>query len=194
MEELNIIRYLATLTPDNIYLAAAFLFLLVIVIMYFYFKSELEDTREIYKIEGYRQAQSELSQIEHPKHSKKQLNLDTVNKAKVFLDSLIVDKFEFFLYQDILPVYMAKKKKSPFSNPEFFEIKNNFRKSILGSITPELLEILLTIYSKEGLQLYIIERFTTLFNKVDAKYLNEYDESNDIIQNAKDLQSGFFYN
>jgi len=106
------------------------------------------------------------------------------SKAKYvveFLDDLIKKKYEYYLYKDILPVYIGNEysKKEKFSKEKFLELKEFFFNDIYMSLSSEMKKEIVMIFSKSGIEIYIHQRFATYFNKTDAKFLNKEEDIRD---------------
>jgi hypothetical protein len=129
------------------------------------------------------------SKLEQDKLENKDLKLKNPKsieppKAKYvmeFLDDLIKKKYEYYLYKDILPVYIGNEysKKEKFSKEKFLEIKNFFFNDLYMSLSPEMKKEMVTIFSTSGIEMYIHQRFATYFNKTDAKFLNKEEDIKD---------------
>ena len=127
---------------------------------------------------------------EYEKNNKKYINNKYGKEAIDILDKIITDKYQFYLYKYILPVYLGSNKSSPMSKEKFKNIKEQFFIEIMKSVSPNITEALYLIYSTEGLMLYINEKFITLFNKTDSKFLN----SGENIYKNNDVKDEFFIN
>jgi len=90
------------------------------------------------------------------------------------LDKLITDKYEYYLYKEILPVYIGNisNKKEKFSKEKFLQLKENFFSDINMSLSKNIKSELINLFTREGIEIYIHQKFATLFNKTDAKFLN----------------------
>jgi len=106
--------------------------------------------------------------------------------ALEILDNIILDKYQYYLYTQIFPKYMGSTKKVAIGKEEFHNLKENFWVEVMGGITPELLEKVKYIFNEKGLIIYINEKFITLFNKTDAKFMDNV--------NFTDKEEKFFVN
>lgn len=102
-------------------------------------------------------------------------NLDDGLKAKNILDTLLENKFEYYMYKEILPLYLGNQKKAPITNEKFKELKNTFYHDIKLSISPVLIRRLNYVLTPEGIGIYIHSKFATMFNKIDSKFVNKND-------------------
>lgn len=100
-------------------------------------------------------------------------NLDDGEKAKKILDDIMDSKFEYYMYKEILPLYLGNQKKAPVTNEKFKELKNTFYQDVKLSISPVLIRRLNYIFTPSGVGIYIHSRFSTMFNKTDAKFVNK---------------------
>ena len=90
------------------------------------------------------------------------------------LDKLISDKYEYYLYKEILPVYIGNisNKKEKFNKEKFLQLKENFFSDINMSLSKNIKVELIKLFTREGIEIYVHQKFATLFNKTDAKFLN----------------------
>ena len=109
-------------------------------------------------------------EIDSKKTQNKNINLQESQLAIKLLNDLINDIFEFYSYKEILPIYYGSKKTSPFTKEEVKDLKDKFTNQVLLTINPQFLKAIQSIYTKEGLLLYIHSKFMTKFNKIDAKF------------------------
>jgi len=91
-----------------------------------------------------------------------------------FLDKLITDKYEYYLYKEILPVYVGNisNKKEKFNKEKFLQLKEMFFSDINMSLSKNIKIELMNLFTRKGIEIYIHQKFATLFNKTDAKFLN----------------------
>jgi len=111
------------------------------------------------------------------------LSISPVNGkyAMDFLNDLIKKKYEYYLYKDILPVYIGNEysKKEKFTKERFLEIKEFFFNDIFMSLSPEMKKEIVKLFSASGIEIYIHQQFATYFNKTDAKFLNKEEDIKD---------------
>ncbi len=100
-------------------------------------------------------------------------NLDDGLKAKDILDSLLESKFEYYMYKEILPLYLGNQRKAPITNEKFKELKNTFYQDIKLSLSPVLVRRLNYIFTPSGIGVYIHSKFATMFNKTDSKFVDK---------------------
>ncbi len=100
-------------------------------------------------------------------------NLDEGLKAKDILDSLLESKFEYYMYKEILPLYLGNQRKAPITNEKFKELKNTFYQDIKLSLSPVLIRRLNYIFTPSGIGVYIHSKFATMFNKTDSKFVDK---------------------
>jgi len=108
-----------------------------------------------------------------------------------FLNDLIKKKYEYYLYKDILPVYIGNEysKKEKFSKEKFLELKEFFFNDIYMSLSPEIKNDIITLFSKSGIEIYIHQQFATYFNKTDAKFLNTEEDIKDNMFFMSDIET-----
>ncbi len=112
-------------------------------------------------------------------------NLDDGIKARKILDELIEGKYEYYMYKEILPLYLGNNKKAPISKEKFKEIKDSFYNDIKVSISPVVIRRLNYVFTPAGIGIYIHSRFSTMFNKTDSKFVdrNEVLEKDNFFMN-----------
>ena len=86
-----------------------------------------------------------------------------------FLDRVIQDKFDYHLYNNILPIYLDKKipEKKVISS-----IKEKIYVSVVGGLTPEVKKSILNIFTEKGIEIYINEKIMVLLNRTDYRATN----------------------
>jgi len=97
-----------------------------------------------------------------------------------FLNKLIHEKFNFYLYSELLPLY--QKNKIP-ENSIITEIKNNIYISITASITSNMKLEILKFFTRKGIEMYIHEKIMLLINKIDYGQAGANKNFNEINQN-----------
>jgi len=152
------------ITPDNIY---ALIIGSVVALIIIWIITLIINTRK-----------SKLNKKEKPIKEFKPNNSKYIMD---FLDDLIKDKYEYYLYKEILPVYLGNEsnKKEKFNKEKFLQLKNFFFLDILKSLSKNVKIELMNLFTKDGIELYIHQKFATLFNKTDAKFLNLEDNVKD---------------
>lgn len=100
-------------------------------------------------------------------------NLEDGIKAKKILDEILEGKFEYYMYKEILPLYLGNQKKAPITNEKFKEFKNSFYQDIKLTLSPVLVRRLNYIFTPAGVGVYIHSKFATMFNKTDSKFVNK---------------------
>jgi len=113
--------------------------------------------------------------------SNEKISLDSAKKALDILDDLIKYKFEYYLYKEILPMYIGNEsnKKEVFKKKDFIDLKTRFFNDIKISLSNEAYKDILRIHSKTGIEIMVHQKFSTLFNKIDSKFLNKEDDFKD---------------
>jgi len=90
------------------------------------------------------------------------------------LNNLVQEKFNYYLYKDILPVYVSSKTQK-FNKEDFKKLKDKFYNDVLISVSPSLKKGLQKSLSPDGIGLLIHEKFGYLFNKVDSKFIGDME-------------------
>jgi len=104
--------------------------------------------------------------------SKTYINIDvnTCAQLKKFLFDLIENKFKYYLYKDILPLYVNSKK---LDKKQINEIKEKIFIEIRISLSKNIKQKLLSCFTKDGLNLLINEQIIILMNKIDLKFFDK---------------------
>jgi len=112
-------------------------------------------------------------------NTNKKVDFKYAEEAMNFLDKLIQEKYRFYLYSTMMPIYsngQIPEKK------EVKEIKNKIYLSIIGGLTTETKRSLLNFFTKKGIEIYIHEKIIGLMNETDFKVSNRNIE---IFKNTK---------
>lgn len=88
------------------------------------------------------------------------------------INILIQEKFNYYLYTEILPIY--KSDKLPEDN-QIDQIKNSIYTSIIGGFSKNFKMKYENIYTEKGFQLMIFQKVLLLFNNIDY---DNYDSFN----------------
>ena len=96
----------------------------------------------------------------------KPIRTEDGQRIKSFIKELVHDKFDYFLYKDILPIY--NDGKIPESKT-IDNIKNSIYLSITAGLSIKQKKAALDHFSVKGIEMIIHEYVIVLFNKVDYK-------------------------
>jgi hypothetical protein len=91
-----------------------------------------------------------------------------------FLDRLIKEKYNFYLYTNLLPIYLDNKI------PEkklVQEIKEKIYVSVVGGLNPDTKKSILTFFTEKGIEIYIHEKIMILMNETDFRTSDKFKES-----------------
>jgi len=86
-----------------------------------------------------------------------------------FLDRIIQDKYQYYMYLNLLPIYMDRKI------PEKKVIQDTKEKiyvSVVGGITLNFKKKILNIFTEKGIEIYINEKIIVLINQTDFASTN----------------------
>jgi hypothetical protein len=159
---MELINYLQNTAPTSTLLIASFTLIGSIVAAKILFSKE--DNEE----------DKNINQRPIIKSTKSSENKQTL----VLLEELIKQKFEFYLYKDILPVYIGNEntKKEKFKKEKFMALKKFFYSDLLNSLSEEQLNEVYKLFTQTGFEIFIHQKFSIAFNKVDAKFLNKEED------------------
>jgi hypothetical protein len=101
------------------------------------------------------------------------VNLDEGQLALNYLDRLIKEKYQYYLYLDLLPIYLDRKipEKNIIS-----KIKEKIYVSIVGSLTREVKHEILKYFTEKGIEIYVNERIIVYMNETDFQTAQKYTE------------------
>ena len=82
-----------------------------------------------------------------------------------FMDKMLKIKFNYYFINEILPVYMANKQ---LDKPKIKELQESFYLDISALINKDFKMLFKKYYTKQGLEIYINEKFIYYLNKFDS--------------------------
>jgi hypothetical protein len=91
-----------------------------------------------------------------------------------FLDRIINEKYRYYMYVELIPIYLDKKI------PEkklIQTIKEKIYVSVVGGLTQETKKSILTFFNEKGIEIYIHEKIMILINETDFKASDKSGES-----------------
>jgi len=94
-----------------------------------------------------------------------------------YLDQLIHENFNYYLYSHLLPIYMEGKTPDKKTTND---LKQKIFISIVGSISENMKNRILLYFSEKGIKIYINQKIMVHVNKVDFKAHGETNSFNNI--------------
>ncbi len=97
-----------------------------------------------------------------------------MQKALDFLDRVIKDKFDYYMYTTLLPLYLdnqVPEKKS------MQELKVKIYVSVVGGLTTKTKRSILDFFTEKGIEIYIHEKIMIYMNKTDFKTAGKFGEA-----------------
>jgi len=105
-------------------------------------------------------------------------------EALDFLDRIIKDKFNYHLYNNILPIYLDKK----IPEKKFIStIKEKIYVSIVGGFSTGTKKSILKFFTEKGIEIYIHEKIMVHLNQTDFRATNNEGQLSDKL-NIRDLE------
>jgi hypothetical protein len=169
------------ITPEKILLIIGLILFFGIFTQILFYKKNSKKIKKDDDVKENEKSKQSDSKIEHLK----------AKYVMDFINDLIKRKYEYYLYKDILPVYIGNEfsKKEKFSKERFLELKEFFFNDIFMSLSPEMKKELVSLFSPSGIEIYIHQQFATYFNKTDAKFLNIEEEIKDNMFFMSDIET-----
>jgi len=99
-----------------------------------------------------------------------QLSIQEAQEVRRLLNDIIKEKFNFYLINELLPMYYGNKK--PDKN-DINELQERFFTDVSLLITKDLKKIFLKYYTTEGIKIYINEQFLYYVNKIDKAFYTD---------------------
>lgn len=91
-----------------------------------------------------------------------------------FLDRIIKNKYNFYMYTELMPIYLDQKV------PEkriVSELKEKIYVSVVGGLTIKTKKSILDLFTEKGIEIYIHERIMILMNETDFKTSGKFSEA-----------------
>ena len=91
-----------------------------------------------------------------------------------FLDKLIEDKYNFYMYTVLIPIYLDHKI------PEkkiIHDLKEKIYVSVVGGLQIRTKKSILEFFTEKGIEIYIHEKILVHMNKTDFKTAGKYSEA-----------------
>jgi len=96
--------------------------------------------------------------------SKEHIDFVYIQEAMKFMDNIIDSKYNYYLYNVLMPIYLDKKipeKKLVETTKEKIYV------SVVGGLTPSVKKSILEFFTEKGIEIYIHERIIVLMNRTD---------------------------
>ncbi len=104
---------------------------------------------------------------------KLELNFTKGQEAIDFLERLIKEKYNYYMYLELLPIYLDRKI------PEKNIIKTIREKiyvSVVGSLTRNVKEEMLKYFTEKGIEIFVNEKIIILMNETDFRAAEKFTE------------------
>jgi hypothetical protein len=112
------------------------------------------------------------------KKAKQELNPKLVIKEGQelldFIDRIIKEKYNYYLYLSFLPIYLDKK--IPEKNT-VKEIKSKIYAAVVGSMSREVKLEALKYFTEKGIEIYVNEKIMIYMNETDFRAVEKYTEA-----------------
>ena len=102
-----------------------------------------------------------------------QIDFRYASEAMSFLDKIIQEKYKFYMYSTLMPLYLDSKIPE---KKMINEIKEKIYVSVVGSLTTETKKSILSFFTEKGVEIYIHEKIIGLMNETDFKASNKLNE------------------
>ncbi len=166
------------LTPETTYLGAFIITLILfffsviiltkiskIFISIFNFFKIKKDRRD--KVKAKAKAKLELGEITP-------IDFNRGEEAMDFLDRLIRDKYNYYLYLELLPVYLDSRIPE---RSVIRKIKEKIYVSVVGSLTRSVKLQLLEFFTEKGIEIYVNQKIVIMMNMTDFQASDKLSES-----------------
>ncbi len=102
------------------------------------------------------------------------VNLNKAETAMDFLERLIKDKYTYYMYLELLPIYLANN--IPEKNV-IKKIKEKIYVSVVGSLTRPVKEEMLKFFTEKGVEIFVNEQIIILMNETDFRSAGKFTEA-----------------
>jgi len=120
---------------------------------------------------------------EYNKHSNEKIDFKYAEQAMKFMDVIIYNKYKFYMYTILIPIYLDQKV------PEkklINDLKEKIYVSVVGGLTTQTKKSILNFFTEKGIEIYIHEKILVHMNETDFKTSGKYSEAfRDIKPNTK---------
>ncbi len=90
-----------------------------------------------------------------------------------FLERLIKEKYNYYLYLKLLPIYLDRK--IPEKNI-VEEVKSKIYVSVVGSLTRGVKNEILKFFTEKGIEIFVHEKIVILMNETDFQASDKFTE------------------
>ncbi len=104
----------------------------------------------------------------------KLIDLDEGQNAIAYLERLIKEKYNYYKYLELLPIYLDRKI------PEkkiIKEIKEKVYVSVVGSLTHNVKKEILRFFTEKGIEIFVHEKIIIHMNETDLRASEKTTES-----------------
>ncbi len=91
-----------------------------------------------------------------------------------YLERLIKEKYNYYMYLELLPIYLDRK--IPEKNV-IRDVKEKIYVSVVGSITRQVKEEILTFFTEKGIEIFVHEKIVILINETDFRSAEKFTEA-----------------
>ncbi len=104
----------------------------------------------------------------------KPVSLVKGQEAIDFIERLIKEKYNYYMYLELLPIYLDHK--IPEKN-KIKVIKEKIYVSVVGSLTRHVKSEILDFFTEKGIEIFIHEKIIILMNETDFRSTERFTES-----------------
>lgn len=128
---------------------------------------DLKKTKELKKLK-------ELGKFKKVKEPAVPLDLTKGGESIDFLERLIREKYNYYMYLELLPIYLDRK--IPEKNI-IKEIKEKIYVSVVGSLTNEVKQEILRFFTERGIEIFVHEKIVIMMNETDFSAAERFSEA-----------------
>jgi len=104
----------------------------------------------------------------------KRIDFKYTEDAIKFLDKLIEDKYNFYMYTVLIPIYLDQKIPE---KKMIHDIKEKIYVSVVGGLQTRTKKSILEFFTEKGIEIYVHEKILVLMNRTDFKTSSKYSEA-----------------
>ncbi len=104
----------------------------------------------------------------------KEVDLTRGQVAMDFIDRLIQEKYNYYMYLELLPIYLDRK--IPEKNV-INKVKEKIYVSVVGSLSVDVKYEMLKFFTERGMEIYVNEKIVVMINRTDFKSAERFTES-----------------
>jgi len=150
----------------EIWLLSILVILIFFIVILYVQKKNIERNLQIIRNENFKLKES----IEN----NKTVDFKYASEAMNFLDKIIVEKYKFYMFSTLMPLYLDKQV------PEkkiINEIKEKIYVSVVGGLTLETKKSILKFFTEKGIEMYTHEKILVLMNETDIRTSDKLNEN-----------------